>query len=84
MLHVSQDLVVEYYDERRIHGFRPTWSLDSKWKQIKHDMAKFIGVHQQCMNLNKLGSNAAVVLKHTKELYWIKSPKNSEFMFQHI
>jgi hypothetical protein len=47
-------------------------------------MAKFIGVHQQCMNLNKLGSNAAVVLKHTKELYWIKSPKNSEFMFQHI
>jgi hypothetical protein len=44
-------------------------------------VAKFIGVHQQCANLNKLGSNAADVLKHTEKLYRIKSPKNLEFAF---
>jgi hypothetical protein len=46
-------------------------------------VAKFIGVHQQCVNLNKSGSNRADVLKYTEELYRIKNPKNSEFTFQH-
>jgi hypothetical protein len=36
------------------------------------------------VSLNKSGSNAANVFKHTEELYRIKSPKNSEFTFQHI
>jgi hypothetical protein len=58
--------------------------LESKWGQIKHDVAKFIGVHQQCVNLNKSSTNVVDVLKHMKELYWIKSPKNLEFTFQHI
>jgi hypothetical protein len=98
MLHVSQDPMVgnsqkasafwkhifQHYDERRTHGFRPTWSLETKWGHIKHDVAKFIGMHQQCVSLNKSGSNAADVLKHMEELYWIKNPKNSEFTFQHI
>ena len=34
--------------------------------------------------MNKLSSNVVDVLKHTEELYQIKSLKNSKFIFQHI
>ena len=59
-------------------------SLETKWGQIKHDVAKFIGVHQQCVNANRSGSSVADVLKNAKELYRLKHPKNSDFTFQHV
>lgn len=98
VLHVTQDPIVGngqkgssfwerisvHYDDNRPGGVRPTRSLETKWGQIKHDVAKFIGVHQQCVNANRSGSSAADVLKNAEELYRLKHPKNSDFTFQHV
>jgi hypothetical protein len=70
VLHVMQDPVVgkgqkgfafckcifEHYDQRRPHSFRPARLLESKWGQIKYDIAKFISVYYQCVNLNKVAT----------------------------
>jgi hypothetical protein len=73
-----------HYDDNRPGGVQPTKSLETKWGQIKHDGAKFIGVHQQCVNANRSGTSAADVLKNAEELYRLKHPKNSDFTFQHV
>ena len=51
---------------------------------IKHNVAKFIGVLQQCTNLNTSGANAGDILKHALELYKLKSAKNTEFQYLHV
>ena len=46
-------------------------------------MGKFIGAYNQIKRLNKSGSKEADLIRMAKDLYRTKSPKNTEFMFEH-
>ena len=46
-------------------------------------MGKFIGAYNQIKRLNKSGSKEADIIRMAKDLYRTKSPKNTEFMFEH-
>jgi hypothetical protein len=49
----------------------------------KHDVAKWIGVYEQVLNLNKSGTSTADILRNTCELYHVKSKNNTNFMFEY-
>ena len=72
-----------HYDDCRPSGYRGQRSLESKWGIIKHDVGKFIGMHRQVVSLNKSGTSIADILRMWKELYQVKSTKNTEFAFKH-
>jgi hypothetical protein len=72
-----------HYDQCRPGGHRGARSLESKWGTIKHDVGKFIGAYNQIKRLNKSGSKEADIIRMAKDLYRTKSPKNTEFMFEH-
>ena len=73
VMHVSQDRIVgnqqrarvfwervsEHYDDNRPAGLRPQRSLETKWDNVKDDVSKWIGVHNQVMKLARSGSSVA-------------------------
>jgi hypothetical protein len=67
---------------KRLQGFQPACSLESKWGLIKHNVAKWIGIYQHVLNLNKSETNVADLLKRTHELYLVKSKNNTDFAFE--
>ena len=97
VLHVSQDRIVgnqqragvfwervsEHYDDNRPAGLRPQRSLETKWGNVKHDVSKWIGVHNQVMKLARSGSSVADNLKRAHDLYRQKDAKGSDFVYEH-
>jgi hypothetical protein len=46
-----------HYDERRVGGKRGARSLESKWSNVKHDVAKYIGNYWQVKGLKPIGTS---------------------------
>ena len=98
-LHVSQDpiagngqragafweRIARHYQEHKPQGRedRPARSLETKWGAIKHDVAKFVAVHSQVLNLNESGASLEDVLQRALELYRVKHPKQQGFLYLH-
>ena len=98
-LHVSQDpiagngqragafwdRITRHYPEHKPHGRedRPARSLETKWGAIKHDVAKFVAVHSQVLNLKESGTSLEDVLQRALELYRVKHPKQQGFLYLH-
>ena len=98
-LHVSQDpiagngqragafwdRIARHYQEHKPHGKedRPARSLETKWGAIKHDVAKFVAVHSQVLNLKESGTSLEDVLQRALELYRVKHPKQQGFLYIH-
>ncbi len=57
--------------------------MESKWRIIKHDMAKFIGSYNQIKRHHKSGTKKVDIIRMAKDLNCVKSAKNQEFMFEH-
>ena len=72
-----------HYEQCRPGGHRGAQSLESKWGTINHDVGKFISAYNQIKRLNKSGIKEANIIRMAKDLYRIKTPKNTEFMFEH-
>ncbi|KAG0504682.1 hypothetical protein M758_N026500 [Ceratodon purpureus] len=75
--------IYTHYDQFRPGGHRGARSLESKWGAIKHDVAKFIGNYNQVKRLNKSGAKESDTLRMSRELYRLKSQKNTEFAYEH-
>jgi hypothetical protein len=98
-LHVSQDpiagngqragafwdRIARHYQEHKPQGRedRPVRSLETKWGAIKHDVAKFVVVHSQVLNLKESGTSLEDVLQRALELYRVKHPKQQGFLYIH-
>ena len=98
-LHVSQDpiagnrqragafwdRIARHYQEHKPQGRedRSTRSLETKWGAIKHDVAKFVAVHSQVLNLKESGTSLEDVLQRALELYRVKHPKQHGFLYMH-
>ena len=98
-LHVSQDpiagngqragafwdRIARHYQKHKPHGRedRPARSLETKWGAIKHDVAKFVAVHSQVLNLKESGTSLEDVLQRALELYRVKHPKQQGFLYIH-
>ena len=96
-LHVSQDpiagngqragafwdRIARHYQEHKPQGRedRPAWSLETKWGAIKHDVAKFVAVHSQVLNLKESGTSLEDVLQRALELYRVKHPQQQGFLY---
>ena len=80
---VFWERITEHYNENRPDGVRPLRSLETKWGLIKHNVSKFCGIYNQIELLHKSGSSAADKLRDAKELYRVKSAKNTDFLFEH-
>jgi hypothetical protein len=99
ILHVSQDPIAgngqrkeAFWERITTHynrnkpiggGERPSRSIETKWGTIKHDVAKFIGVHKQVSSCRESGSSPDDVLQNALELYKVKHPKQHSFVFLH-
>jgi hypothetical protein len=57
--------------------------LETKWGAIKHDVAKFVAVHSQVLNLKESGTSLEDVLQRALELYRVKHPKQQGFLYIH-
>ena len=75
--------ILLHYEQCRPGGHRGARSLESKWGTIKHDVGKFIGAYNQIKRLNKSGIKEADIIRMANDLYRTKTPKNTEFMFEH-
>ena len=98
-LHVSQDpiagngqragafwdRIARHYQDHKPQGRedRPARSLETKWGAIKHDVAKFVAVHSQVLNLKESGTSLEDVLQRALELYRVKHPKQQGFLYIH-
>ena len=80
---VFWERITEHYNKNRPDGVRPLRSLETKWALIKHNVSKFVGIYNQIQLLHKSGSSAADTMRDAKELYRQKSPKNTDFLFEH-
>ena len=58
-------------------------SLETKWRQIKHDISEFVGAVSQVRRLHKSGISEADVIQCAHKIYKNKNPKNLEFGFEH-
>jgi hypothetical protein len=99
VLHISQDpiqgngqrkeafwnRIETHYNQNKPTGggHRPARSLETKWDTIKHDVAKFIGVHSQVLGCRESGTSPNDVLQNALELYKVKHPKQQCFVFIH-
>jgi hypothetical protein len=99
VLHISQDPIqgngqrkeafwnrieAHYNQHKPIGGGdRPARSLETKWGAIKHDIAKFIGVHSQVLGCRQSGTSSDDLLQNALELYKVKHPKQQSFIFLH-
>jgi hypothetical protein len=72
-----------HYEHCRPSGHRGAQSLESKWGTIKHDVGKFIFDYNQIKRLNKSGTKKTDIIRMAKDLYCIKTAKDTEFMFEH-
>ena len=72
-----------HFNKHVTTGSRPARSLESKFYIIRHDVSKFGGCYTQVERLNMSGTNSEDTLEKALELYKIKAPKNSDFMFLH-
>ncbi|CAM6086529.1 unnamed protein product [Calypogeia fissa] len=77
------DRVAQHYN-----GHRPTStqergarSLESKWGELKHDVAKFAGTYSTVEDLWISGTNAEDTLQKAQELHVTKHPKGKSFAF---
>jgi hypothetical protein len=50
---------------------------------IKHDVAKFVVVHSQVLNLKESGTSLEDVLQRALELYRVKHHKQHDFLYLH-
>jgi hypothetical protein len=57
--------------------------LETKWGAIKHDVAKFVAVHLQVLNLKESGTSLEDVLQRALELYRVKHPKQQGLLYIH-
>lgn len=73
----------EHYEKERPGSFRLACSLESKWRQIKHDMNKFIGAYKQTIGLQVTGTSPADTMRMANELYRTKHAKGCDFTFEH-
>ncbi|CAM6083793.1 unnamed protein product [Calypogeia fissa] len=96
-MQISQDPIVEsgqrnvtFWDRVAQHynGHRPTStqergarSLESKWGELKHDVAKFAGTYSTVEDLRIFGTNVEDTLQKAQELYVTKHPKGKSFAF---
>ncbi|CAM6101505.1 unnamed protein product [Calypogeia fissa] len=97
VLHISQDpcvgagqrketfwdRVTDHYEKHKPRGseFRGRKSLEGKWSEIKHDVAKFIGYFEQVADLKLSGTNADDTFEKAKELFKENHPKKKSFAF---
>jgi hypothetical protein len=64
-------------------GDCPARSLETKWGIIKHDVAKFVGVHNQVLSMKESGVSLEDLLERALQLYKLKHPKQHSFVFLH-
>lgn len=60
-----------------------TWSLETKWRGIKHDVTKFNRIYQQIKDLNESGKTDKDIILDVLELYQMKHMKVADFKFEH-
>jgi hypothetical protein len=93
VLHISQDpiagngqrkeafweCITTHYNQNKPigGGERPSRSLETKWGIIKHDVAKFIGVHKQVSSCRESGSSPHDVLQNALKMSSFPTPQNS-------
>jgi hypothetical protein len=98
-LHVSQDPIngngqratafweriwTHYKANRPIGGEeRRARSLETKWGAMKHDCAKFAGVYKAVSDCQESGTSLGDVMQRALDLYKVKHPKQSPFVFLH-
>ncbi|CAM6103479.1 unnamed protein product [Calypogeia fissa] len=96
-MHISQDPIVgggqrnltfwdrvgKHYNEHRPRSTqeRPCRSLESKWSEVKHDVAKFSGSYSCVLDAHHSGTNEEDTLTKAKELYQVKHPKGKAFLY---
>ena len=99
VLHVSQDPVVgngqwatafweritKHYQGNQLGGCakRPSRSLETKWRVIKHDVSTFCGVYNSILMLREFGTSTEDVLDRVLDLYKVRYPKQQPFVFVH-
>jgi hypothetical protein len=64
-------------------GDRPARSLETKWEIIKHDVAKFVGLHNQVLSMKESRVSLEDLLERALQLYKLKHPKQHSFVFLH-
>jgi hypothetical protein len=79
------DRIATHYREHKPvgGGDRPARSLETKWGIIKHDVAKFVGVHNQVLNTKESGVSLDDLLERALQLYKVKHAKQHSFVFLH-
>ncbi|CAM6090693.1 unnamed protein product [Calypogeia fissa] len=96
-MHISQDPIIgggqqnltfwdrvgKHYNDSRPAGSqeRGSRSLESKWSEIKHDVAKFSGSYSSVVDARHSGTNEVDTLQRAKELYQTKHSKNKVFLY---
>ncbi|CAM6092446.1 unnamed protein product [Calypogeia fissa] len=76
------DRVGGHYNQNRPRGTqeRGQRSLDSKWHEVRHDVAKFSGSYARVEDLRMSGRNAEDVLKKAQELYVEQHQKKKDLL----
>jgi hypothetical protein len=77
------DRIHEHFKLHRPGTDRTARSLDSKWRNIKHDIGEFMGCHKQVKKNKPTGTSAADIIRLAKLMFQVKSAKGSEFTFEH-
>lgn len=62
---------------------KTTWSLETRWRGIKHDVTKFHRIYQQIKDLNESGKADKDIILDVLELYQMKHMKVADFKFEH-
>jgi hypothetical protein len=73
-----------HYDEHRVGGKRGARSLESKWSNVKHDVAKYIGNYWQVKGLKPTGTSEEDIRCMAAKIYKKKHPKGAEFGYLHV
>jgi hypothetical protein len=58
-------------------------SLEKKWGISKHDVAKFVEVHNQVLSMKESGVSLEDMLEQVLQLYKLKHIKQHPFVFLH-
>ena len=81
---------VDAHFHENLEGYKATRrsarSLATKWSQIQHDVAKFVGAYAAMKDLNPSGAGEDDMLKKALELYKSTNyeQKSSEFAYIHV
>lgn len=77
--------ITTHFNQAKARGnpIRPTKSLETKWRNNKHDVAKFCGVYKQVSDCRESGWSNEDVLDRALEIYKDRHPKQQKFAFLH-